>query len=172
MYGLPHWGTSIAARDADGMLVAAVYAPVLGELYTAVRGGGARLGGEPIACSGRAELGLALVGTGFAYRAEMRVRQGAIVARLLGSVRDIRRLGSAAIDLCLVAAGRLDGYFELGLNAWDLAAGELIAREAGCRTTFLPDSPPGTHGVLAAAPGIFDDLEQLLNRCLSADGPT
>ncbi len=172
VYGLPHWATSIAARDADGMVVGAVYAPVLGELHTAVRGGGAWRNGEPIACTDRSELGLALVATGFAYRAEVRVRQGAILARLLGAVRDIRRLGSAALDLCNLAAGRVDAYYELGLNSWDLAAGELIAREAGCRTAFLPDSPPGTHGVLAAAPAIFDELEQLLHRSSSVEHPT
>lgn len=162
VYDLPLWSTSVAAGDRDGMLVGAVYVPALGELFAATRGGGATLGGRPIRCSDRAELGLALVATGFAYDVARRRRQGEIVADVLGAVRDIRRLGSAAIDLCYVAAGRYDAYFETGLNAWDAAAGELIAREAGCRTGDHRGGPPVPAELLVATPAIFDDLQRLL----------
>jgi myo-inositol-1(or 4)-monophosphatase len=162
VYDLPMWSTSVAAGDADGMLVGAVYLPALGELFAATRGGGATLDGRPIHCSDRADLALALVATGFGYEPARRRRQGAIVADLIGSVRDIRRLGSAAIDLCYVAAGRYDAYFETGLNAWDAAAGELIAREAGCRTGDHRGGPPVPDELLVAAPAIFDDLQRFL----------
>jgi myo-inositol-1(or 4)-monophosphatase len=163
VYDLPHWATSIAAGADDGMLVGAVYVPGLGELFAAARGRGATLNGSPISTSGRDDLALALVATGFAYRPETRREQAAVAQRLIGSIRDIRRLGSAAIDLCYVAAGRFDAYFESGLNAWDLAAGELIAREAGCRTGDFAGERPGWHGLLAAAPAIFDELRGFLD---------
>ena len=115
-------------------LVGAVYAPALGELFAAARGRGATLDGRPIRCSDRTDVALALVGTGFSYLPERRRQQAALVAEVIGAVRDVRRLGSAALDLCFVAAGRYDAYFETGLNSWDAAAGELIAREAGCRS--------------------------------------
>ena len=103
VYGLAHWATSIAAADADGTLAGAVYVPVLGELFAAGRGRGATLDGRPIRCSDRHELALALVATGFAYVPSTRIEQARVVADLIGAVRDIRRLGSAAIDLCHVA---------------------------------------------------------------------
>ena len=137
VYDLPLWSTSIAATDAEGALVGAVYAPALGELFAAARGRGATLDGRPIGCSDRTEVALALVGTGFSYLPERRRQQAALVAEVIGAVRDVRRLGSAALDLCFVAAGRYDAYFETGLNSWDAAAGELIAREAGCRSRQL-----------------------------------
>lgn len=161
VYGLAHWATSIAAEDAAGMVVGAVYVPVLGELFAARRGGGATLNGEVISCRPTTELALALVATGFAYVPERRVRQGEIVSAMLPAVRDIRRLGSAAIDLCYVAAGRFDAYFEDHLNLWDYAAAELIAREAGCRTTSSEASVDG-RGVVAATPAIYDGLVSLL----------
>jgi len=162
VYDLPLWSTSVAAGDAEGIFAGAVYVPALGELFAATRGGGATLNGRPIRCSDRADLGLALVATGFSYDAARRSRQGAVVAGLIGAVRDIRRLGSAAIDLCYVAAGRYDAYFEAGLNSWDAAAGELIAREAGCRTGDHHGGPPVPAELLVAAPAIFDELQQHL----------
>ncbi len=111
-----------------------VFVPTTGELFTATRGGGARLNGAPIGCSTTTDLSLALVATGFSYQPERRARQAARVAQLIPQVRDIRRFGAAAPDLCYVAAGRFDVYFEEHLGPWDMAAGELIAREAGCRT--------------------------------------
>jgi myo-inositol-1(or 4)-monophosphatase len=163
VYDLPHWSTSIAAGADDGTLVGAVYIPRLGELFAAAQGRGSTLNGSPISASSRDELALALVATGFSYRPDIRREQAAIVQRLIGSVRDIRRLGSAAIDLCYLAAGRFDAYYEAGLNAWDLAAGELIAREAGCRTGDFAGESLGGPGLLAATPAIFDDLHALLD---------
>lgn len=164
VYDLPLWSTSIAAADGDGMLAAAVYVPVLGELFAATRGGGATLDGSPIRCSDREDLALALVATGFAYDAARRRQQAEIVTDLIGRVRDIRRLGSAAIDLCYAAAGRYDAYFETGLNPWDAAAGELIAREAGCRTGDHHGGPPVPGELLVATPAIFDELQGHLTR--------
>ena len=102
--------------------------------------------------------------TGFSYLAERRRQQAAIVARLIGSVRDVRRLGSAALDLCYVAAGRYDVYYESGLNSWDAAAGELIATEAGCRSGDFRGGPPVPAELLVATPAIFDDMVALLAR--------
>ena len=163
VFDVPIWATSIAAADADGMAVGAVYLPVTGELFAAERGRGATLGGVPIHCSERDDLALALIGTGFSYVPDRRQRQARRVADLIGSVRDIRRLGAASVDLCYAACGRLDGYYEEGLSVWDLAAGELIAREAGCRTGDFGGGPPRPDEIVAAGPGIFDGLIGLLS---------
>jgi myo-inositol-1(or 4)-monophosphatase len=162
VYDLPTWTTSIAAGDATGMLVGVVYAPALGELFAAARGHGATLNDRPIHASGCTDLDLALVGTGFAYDAARRRDQAAILADLIGDVRDIRRLGSAALDLCFVAAGRYDAYYETGLHRWDAAAGELISREAGCRSGDHHGGPPRPAELLVATPGIFDALQRRL----------
>jgi len=162
VYGVPQWATSVAAVDADGSVAGAVYVPAMGELFAAGRGRGATLNGEPIVCSGITDVALALVGTGFSYQPANRRRQAAVVEQVIGSVRDIRRIGSAAIDLCYAACGRFDAYYEAGLNRWDVAAGELIAREAGCRTGDFAGGPPAADRVLVAAPAIFDDLVRLL----------
>ena len=162
VYDLPHWCTSIAVVDADGPLAGAVYAPVLGELFSAERGGGATLNGSPIRCSGVDQLSRALVGTGFSDSADRRALQGDRVARLVREVRDIRRLGSAAIDLCLVACGRLDAYFEEHLNSWDLAAGVLIAAEAGAVTSDVAGGEATPAATVAAGPGIHVRLLELI----------
>jgi myo-inositol-1(or 4)-monophosphatase len=162
VYGLQHWATSIAAVDAEGALAGAVYVPALGELFAAGRGRGATLNGHPIRCSDRDELALALVATGFGYAPSVRVAQAGLLTHVLGEVRDIRRLGSAAIDLCHVACGRVDAYYEAGLSPWDAAAGELIAREAGCRSGDFAGGPPDPAELLVAAPAIFDELAGLL----------
>ena len=169
VYDLPLWSTSIAAADDDGMVVGVVYAPVLGELFAATRGGGATLGGRPIHCSDRTDLALALIATGFAYAAARRQEQAAVLADLIGSVRDVRRLGSAALDLCYVAAGRYDAYFETGLNSWDAAAGELIAREAGCHSGDHNGGPAQPAELLVATPAIFADLQS--HRAAATDPP-
>lgn len=171
VYGLPGWATSVAAGDADGMLVGAVYVPTLGELFAAARGRGATLNGRRIRCSSATDLGLALVATGFNYTPERRRQQGRVVADLLGDVRDIRRLGAASVDLCHAAAGRVDAYFETNLNVWDIAAGELIAREAGCRTTDLAGGPPTPRQIVAAGPGLHGLLLDRLARAVDAPAP-
>jgi myo-inositol-1(or 4)-monophosphatase len=163
VYDLPSWCTSVAVVDADGPLAGAVYVPVADELFSAARGSGATLNGVSITCSSVAELSRALVGTGFSYSAERRARQARRLPLLLPEVRDVRRLGSAAIDLCFVACGRLDAYFEEHLNSWDLAAGVLIAQEAGAITSDLSGGPAGSVATVAAAPGIHRDLVVTIN---------
>jgi myo-inositol-1(or 4)-monophosphatase len=164
LYGLPGFAVSVAAADSSGVLVGAVYLPDLDELFRAHRGGGATLGEHPIRCGTNDQLATALVGTGFSYRPEWRVRQAGRVARMIGQVRDIRRFGAAAADLCYVACGRLDAYFEEHLNPWDLAAGELIAREAGCRSGDFSGGPPRPEQVLVAPPQLFEPLRELINQ--------
>jgi myo-inositol-1(or 4)-monophosphatase len=162
LYDLPLWAVSIGAADDHGGLVGAVYIPVLDELFAAARGEGATLNGRSIRCGAVSDPALALLATGFAYRPDRRAAQGVRVARLLPHVRDIRRMGAASVDLCYVAAGRLDAYFEEGLHPWDYAAGGLIAAEAGCRTGDLVGGPPSGRGVLAANPELFDALRPLV----------
>ena len=165
LYRLPLYSVSIAARDGDGGVVGVVHAPMTNEMFAARRGGGAFVNGRPITCSDQRFLGSTLVATGFGYLPERRARQGERVANLIAEVRDIRRLGSAAIDLCYVAAGRFDAYYEQWLNPWDLAAGELIAREAGAMIGEFPGRDEGEPaGLLAASPGIYDEMKALLAR--------
>ena len=162
LYGHPGWNVSIAAEDATGVVVGVVADAVHGEVFTATRGGGARRNGVPIRCSPAVDLATALVGTGFGYDPERRRAQGAVVANLLPEVRDIRRMGAAAVDLCSVACGRLDAYFERGLSWWDLAAGGLIAAEAGAVVTSLDDGAMTAGSVVAAPPGLATPLRDLL----------
>ncbi|WP_374213023.1 inositol monophosphatase family protein [Crossiella sp. SN42] len=131
LYGLPQYAVSVAA-EVDGLAVAAaVVEPAAGRVWSAARGQGATLDGEPLRASATTELSLTLLATGFAYQVERRSRQADLAARLAREVRDLRRSGSAAIDLCSVAAGWVDAYFEHGLGHWDWAGGGLIAEEAG-----------------------------------------
>ncbi|HEX6061134.1 MAG TPA: inositol monophosphatase family protein [Candidatus Limnocylindria bacterium] len=136
LYGIPHWCVSVACADADGAIAGAVLDPIRGELFTAARGDGAQLGGRTIATSSVADPAAALVATGFSYDAGERGAQAAIIAKVAGSIRDIRRAGSAALDLAWVAAGRIDAYFEVSRSAWDTAAGALLVREAGGEVTW------------------------------------
>jgi myo-inositol-1(or 4)-monophosphatase len=171
LYGLPDWAVSIAA-EVDGTIVAGVVTvPRYGETFTAVTGQGAWLhrDGDPEAaialrCNSGVALGQALVGTGFGYDSGRRRVQGEVVAALLPHVRDIRRAGSAAVDLCSVAAGRLDAFFERGLNYWDYAAGGLIAREAGALVGGLCGKAESTSMTVAAGPDLFQYLETFLTR--------
>jgi myo-inositol-1(or 4)-monophosphatase len=162
LYGIPGWGVSIAAEAGDGVVAGVVFDPVHDELFAALRGGGALCNDEPIACSNQSELALALVATGFGYRPERRRAQAEVMAGLLADIRDIRRIGAAAVDLCSVACGRVDAFFERGLSWWDLAAGALIATEAGCVVTSLDGGPVTAGSVLASAPGISETLGERL----------
>jgi len=164
LYGLPDWAVSIAAATADGTQVGVVYVPAIDELFTATAGGGAFLNGRPIGCSTTNRLELALVATGFSYLPDRRAAHAQRMAVLLPQVRDMRRSGAAAPDLCSVAAGRVDIYFEQWLGAWDLAAGELIAREAGCLTGSLDGGPARPDSVLVANPALFAPTQQLIAR--------
>ena len=162
LYGLPGWAVSIAARTSAGTQVGVVYVPDTDELFTASAGQGALLNGHPIGCSTTDDPALALVATGFSYLSERRALQAQRVAQLLPQVRDMRRFGAAAPDLCSVAAGRVDVYYEQWLGPWDLAAGELIAREAGCLTGSLDGGPARPSSVLAANPALFVGMQQLI----------
>jgi myo-inositol-1(or 4)-monophosphatase len=133
-------------------------------LFVAARGHGAWLGGRRLACSSNDDVATALVGTGFSYSSDRRAHQGERVARLLPRVRDIRRTGAAAPDLCYVADGRLDAYFEENLQAWDLAAGLLIATEAGARASDFAGGSPVPSNVLVSAPKLHDRLLELIGR--------
>jgi myo-inositol-1(or 4)-monophosphatase len=167
LYGLPDWAVSIAA-EVDGRVVAGVVAvPRQREVFTAVAGQGGWLHPDgapaiPLRCNHRVPLRSALVSTGFGYERARRVVQGEIVAAVLPQVRDIRRAGSCAVDLCSVATGRVDAYYERGVNYWDWAAGGLIAAEAGARVGGLDGRPPSPDLTIAAAPGLFQELHDLL----------
>jgi len=168
LYGLHDWAVSIAA-EVDGTVVAGVVeVPRRGETFTAVAGQGAWLHrGEArlaLRCSSGVPLGQALVGTGFGYDAGRRRVQGEVLASLLPYIRDIRRGGSAAVDLCSVAAGRLDAFYERGLNYWDFAAGGLIAREAGALVGGLGGRTESTSMAVAAGPGLYQQLETVLSK--------
>jgi myo-inositol-1(or 4)-monophosphatase len=162
LFGIPQWAVSIAAEDADGALVGVVYDPMRDELFSAERGGAPTLDGRPISPSTKRDLATSLVGTGFGYDAEVRRAQAVVAARLLPEVRDLRRFGAAAIDLAWTACGRLDAYYEHGLNAWDLAAGGLICECAGLDVRPLEPVGPSAAGVLVAPSFLADALEPLL----------
>jgi myo-inositol-1(or 4)-monophosphatase len=174
IFGIPQWCVSVAARDSRGTLVGAVYDPNRDELFCASRDGPARLvcadgeselrgrvravsarGGEP----GLAE---AMVATGLYYDAAVRRAQGEVLARLVGQVRDIRRFGSAALDLAWTAAGRYDAYFERGVKQWDIAAGALICERAGLQVAELPAAELLPWGILAASPALVAPLLELV----------
>jgi myo-inositol-1(or 4)-monophosphatase len=164
LYRHPVWAVSVAA-EVDGEVVAGVVAaPGVRETFTAGRGLGARLNGQPISVSGETELASALVGTGFGYLAARRGLQAAVLPHVLPAVRDIRRYGVASLDLCWVACGRLDGYFEAGGQPWDVAAGLLIAAEAGAVAAGLDGGPVAPESVMVAAPGVAPALFALLTR--------
>ena len=162
LYGLPQWAVSIGV-EVEGVTVAGVvFNPVADELFTAVLGGGASLNGRALSCSSASELSQALVATGFGYDVRRRTAQAAVMQTVLPAVRDVRRQGAGALDLCSVAAGRVDAYYEQGLEPWDMSAGLLIATEAGARTGGLRGREPSHDLVLAAAPGVFGALHDLL----------
>jgi myo-inositol-1(or 4)-monophosphatase len=162
VYGFPGFNVSIAAEVDGAVVAAAVYDVVRDELFSSHLGGGATRDGRAIAPSGAVDLSQALVGTGFSYEPERRRRQAEVLVDVLPRVRDIRRQGAAALDLCSVACGRLDAYYERGLAPWDLAAGGLIATEAGAVVTDLQGGPVRAGAVLAAAPGVATAVLALL----------
>jgi len=165
LYGFAGWNVSIAAEDDDGAVVGVVLDPFLDETFTATRGGGAHRDHAPIRCSDKSELATSLCATGFAYDPRRRAAQAAVLSRVIDQIRDIRRGGAAAVDLCSVACGRVDAYWERGLGPWDLAAGSLIAREAGA--TVAGDAELGF--TLAAPPALFGVLRDLLAQAGAAE---
>jgi myo-inositol-1(or 4)-monophosphatase len=158
LYGFPVWAVSVALEDADGLAAGVVHAPVNGETFRAARGAGAWVAesGGRLQVRDCRRLSRAMVATGFSYEPERRARQAETVRRLLPLARDIRRAGAAALDLAWLAAGRLDGFYERGLNPWDWAAGRLLVEEAGGTTGWLDGDPPGL--VAAATPELLDEL--------------
>jgi myo-inositol-1(or 4)-monophosphatase len=167
LYGIPHWAVAICCADAAGPLAGVVYDPLRGELFRAARDRGGHVGERALRVSENAELGSALVATGFAYVATSRRLQGEILAKVLAEVRDIRRAGSASLDLAWVAAGRMDAYFESVDKPWDWMAGALLVREAGGRVTTLSPANPALPRIVASAPRIHDALVDLLERATS-----
>lgn len=162
VHGIPGFCVSIAAR-VDGASVAAVVAvPLHHEVFTATLGGGAACNDLRIACASPTSLSRSVVATGFGYDPERRRRQAEAVARVIPQIADIRRFGAAAVDLCWVACGRVDGYWEVGLNPWDHAAGSLIATEAGARCSIVPGAGPHDTFTVAAPPATFDELVAVL----------
>ncbi|MFI2073308.1 MULTISPECIES: inositol monophosphatase family protein [Streptomyces] len=162
LYGLPSWAVSVAAEIDGEAVVGVVAAPERGETYRAVRGEGAFLEERRLSVRPAPALDQALIGTGFGYLQTRRAAQAEVLRSVLPQVRDIRRGGSAAIDLCDVACGRLDGYYERGLNPWDFAAGALIAREAGALTGGRPGQRESGELTVAAPPGLFEPLQERL----------
>jgi myo-inositol-1(or 4)-monophosphatase len=172
LYRHPSFSVSIAAEpdnstmtaeDAGRAAVVGVVVDIAsGDRFRAVKGQGATHNGQPITVSSEIELARALVATGFGYDADRRRGQAAILARIIGDIRDIRRMGSAALDLCSMACGHVDAYYELGLAPWDLAAGALIASEAGADITYLPGSVLGPATLVAAPPALSAGLIALL----------
>jgi len=168
LYDLPNWSVSIAVVEGDPdpatwtALAGAVNAPILGELYTASAGGGAHLAGRRLAVREAVPLNRALVATGFHYTQDIRTNQARVAQPLLARVRDLRRAGGAAIDLAYVAAGRIDAYFEQGLNPWDQAAGALLVREAGGVVRGLDDEAPTHRMVIAGQEDVVAELRGTL----------
>ena len=174
LYQLPHWCVSIGLIDevSRDALVGVVYAPKLGKMYISGRGLGAYVVDQgtarKLAVSGQSVLGQSLMGTGFGYSISRRTSQAKVLNEILPKVRDIRRLGSCAVDLCLVAEGFLDGYYERGVNPWDHAAGGLIAREAGATVSGLRGNLESSEMMVATTPGIFAELVAILE-AINAD---
>jgi myo-inositol-1(or 4)-monophosphatase len=160
-YGLPGWNVSIAAKDKDGSVVGVVTAPTINSTWWATRGGGAFFNGSKIKANEPVEFSRAFVGTGFQYDVAHRARQIENVGRMLPLIRDIRRNGAAAVDICSVAMGALDAYFEDGLKEWDWAAASLVATEAGAKFGLYGQAPYMT--TIAAGPTLFAELEGFLN---------
>lgn len=163
LYGIPMWAVSIACEDENGKaLVGVVFDPMRDELWSARADGQPRLNGEPVTPSGCTQLDQALVATGFGYAADVRAIQAGVIAELLPHVRDLRRLGAAALDLSWTAAGRLDAYFERGVKHWDMAAGALLCERAGLSVRTIPALGAAPQGLLVSAPEMADDLQSHL----------
>lgn len=160
LYDLVGYSVSIGVELHGTAIAGAVYDPVRGELYSAAIGNGATRNGETISASNQANLGHALIATGFSYEADVRREQAKSLVEILPNVRDIRRFGGAALDLCNVASGRVDAYFELDIKPWDGSAGALIAREAGADVTL-------GEMTIACAPAIANELKALLGRAVT-----
>jgi len=163
LYGLPQYAVSVAVEDAEGTLAGVVLDVERGEEWWATSDGPALHDGAPVRGSTRDELARTLLATGFGYDAAVRAAQGETVARLLPEVRDVRRAGSAALDLAWTAAGRHDAYYERGVQPWDVAAGALICARAGLEVRTLLERPPQGAGILVAPAALIDVLAELVS---------
>jgi myo-inositol-1(or 4)-monophosphatase len=171
LFGIPQWCVSVAVVDSRGTIAGAVYDPNRDELFTATRHsrpilrsaqGTIELGGQNSAVARGGDLATAMLATGLAYDADVRAAQARVLARLIPRVRDIRRFGSAALDLTWTAAGRYDAYFERTVKQWDIAAGVLICEQAGLRVLELPVHEQLPWGILVARPGLAESLLELV----------
>lgn len=162
LYDLPGWAVSVAAQFNGETVAGCVYAPTINRTWSAALGMGAWLNGAAISCNSRIDFDNSLISTGFSYSADERSDQGLIVQRLLSQVRDIRRNGAGAVDLCYVASGSVDGYFERGLQPWDYAAGQLIVREAGGVVSDLSGGGASYEMTIAGGDGVHAHLLEFL----------
>jgi myo-inositol-1(or 4)-monophosphatase len=162
LFGIPAFVVSVACEDGSGTLAGVVLDPVRNECFAATRSGVATLNGATIAASERSDLATAMVATGFGYDSAVRARQAAVVVRVLPRARDIRRFGSAAMDLAWCACGRWDAYYERGVHAWDVAAGALIAARAGLEVRDLPKAGEDPAGLVVAPAAIINELYALV----------
>lgn len=168
LYDIPEWAVSIAVVEGDPdpdtwtAFAGAVVNPRIGEVFSAHAGGGATVNDRPITVSTKTDLATALIGTGFAYSAGVRSEQGVVIKHLIARVRDIRRIGACSLDLCAVASGRFDAYFERTVAPWDHAAGALIAREAGAIVSGYPGKREGREFLMAANPHLYEPLMSLI----------
>jgi myo-inositol-1(or 4)-monophosphatase len=162
LLGIPAFAVSVACENESGTLAGVVLDPIREECFHATRSGPPMMNGARIEPSGRSDLATAMVATGFAYDAAVRARQGAVVARLLPQVADIRRVGAAALDLAWCACGRYDAYYERALHAWDVAAGSLIAERAGLEVRELAAADGDPPGVVVAPAAIMPELYELV----------
>jgi myo-inositol-1(or 4)-monophosphatase len=162
LFGVPHWGISVGCEDDDGPLAGAVYDPLRDELWAATRDGPATLHGVALDPPPERDVEAAVVATGFSADAGIRALQAESVLRLLPEIGDLRRLGSAALDLAWTAAGRFDAYYERGVKPWDVAAGALVCARAGLEVWRLEESPPSPAGLLVAHPALAARLAGLI----------
>ena len=162
LFGIPQWAVSVACADGDGLVAGVVLDPLRDEVFAATRDGPATRDGEPVDASSRGDLATAMVGTGFAYDAGVRVAQAEVAARALPRVRDLRRMGSAALDLAWTACGRYDAYYERGLQPWDRAAGELMCARAGLELRELRAHGARPAGLLVAPAALAGQLGDLV----------
>jgi myo-inositol-1(or 4)-monophosphatase len=163
LFGIPQWCVSVAVHDDEGGVAGAVFDPLRDEIFCGERGGPATLNGTPIGASQSSSLESSLVATGFGYESSVRTLQAAVVARVLPQVRDVRRMGSAALDLAWTACGRYDAFYERGVQTWDIAAGSVLCECAGLVVRTLPAAGGAPQGLVVAPPGLIDELEALVS---------
>jgi myo-inositol-1(or 4)-monophosphatase len=162
LFGIPQWCVSVAVLDAGGGLVGVVHDPIRRETFAGIRGQVPRLNGKVMVRRDASDLKTAMVATGFAYDAKVRAQQALVIGGLIDRVRDIRRFGSAALDMAWTAAGRYDAYFERTVKPWDIAAGKILCLGVGLELRDMPATPALPYGILAASPGLIGELYGLI----------